>query len=138
MLSLRHVNISPYSIIYVSRTGQAINYSEKYGLRPTASRHPRDHRKKGNPRVKYIDLVIAYYKTGIIQHVHISLHRATAMVYPEICGCPDIIKTTVDHIDGNASNNIAVNLRWLSHHENSAQGGRKRQMLRRSQKSEQQ
>lgn len=43
-----------------------------------------------------------------------SFHRTVALAWPEICGRPNNADDTVDHIDGDVSNNNASNLRWAS------------------------
>jgi len=46
------------------------------------------------------------------------VHRLVAIAFQEICGRKWGKRNEVDHIDANRMNNIATNLRWVTHQQN--------------------
>jgi len=97
--------IPKYPSYAVSYTGEIINYYSKTSIN----------------KIK----VGEYYRVSVYDpwtktFVNQSVHRLVAMTW---CVNDDFIKrNVVDHIDGNKLNNMASNLRWVSHGENIAYG----------------
>lgn len=64
---------------------------------------------------KYKRLYVTLSKCSIEKHIYI--HKLVAYAFPEICG-DNFKDAEIDHIDGDATNNCAYNLRFVTHTEN--------------------
>lgn len=95
----RAVNLEPYEEVYeVSDLGEVRNKLTGKVLKPFD--------KQGYKRVRLCKDK-AVFSTGI--------HRLVLMSF---CPVDGMNKLEVDHIDGDKSNNILSNLRWVTHEEN--------------------
>lgn len=64
---------------------------------------------------KYKRTYVALSKHSIEKHFYI--HKLVALAFPDICGEP-FDGAEIDHLDGDATNNIASNIRWVTHTDN--------------------
>lgn len=64
---------------------------------------------------KYKRTFVALSKHSILKQYYI--HKLVAVAFSEICG-EWFEGAEIDHLDGDASNNVATNLRWVTHTDN--------------------
>lgn len=64
---------------------------------------------------KYKRTFVTLSKYSVEKHYYI--HKLVALAFPEICG-EWFEGAEIDHLDGDASNNVADNIRWVTHTAN--------------------